>query len=260
MAGLDNPLQYKKNFGQHMGYQSQANEIELYDNQLAEVYAISGLPIEYAPVVYDVDKDVTFGEDTMRSWPKKHLLTCLIEDNKISETFTYAQFGELNHADFVITIHKNTYWKQSNNEPPRVGDIFIFPHNSGQIFEVTNAIPTTLGNHGNIFGQQNCYKLNCRELESSQMDEGIGEQIGVVDNEGNLVPGAPDDVLLEDGRVREKYNVKDVERNTDEHHDNRLVDEIANDQLITLDDETEAISQGIIKKRSQDIEDLWGGW
>ncbi len=272
MAGLDDPLKYKDSFKQHTGYEGQANEIEMYDNQMAEMMAISGLVTEYYPIVADENKDPVFGEDTLKNWPKKYLLTCLLADGTLGEELVYTNFEELNREDFIILIHKATFLRQTNGEYCKPGDVFFLPNNSEVSFEITHVEFTALGENGNIFGQQNVFKLNCREFSSTAMNTGIGETFGVVDEDGNLLPNAPADALLDDGRVRDKYSPRKPERHGDEEKDNREIDELANDQKIyqldeegeyVLDEEgnpIEIIKQGIIKTKASYIDDLWGDW
>jgi len=255
MAGIDDPLYAKSHFGQHMGYQQQSNEIELYDNATAEYFAIYGIPIDYYPVIADPNKDPVFGEDTNKSYLRKVKLTCYIDEEGFDEQLLYTGFGELNNIDFKIFIHLPTFIKQINRKPI-VGDQFYLPHNSSFVYEVSHSIHAALGRPGNIFGFKSCWVLNARQREVSSTDAGYAERYGVVDSQGNLRADAPADALVSDGsgRVADKYKVEQPVVSPNATHDNDAIKLLSDGKI---DPSTGQPEGGIVIPRDRSA---WGDW
>jgi hypothetical protein len=210
MAGLQQPLSYKQYFPQFTGEENQNSEIEMYDNMLAEVFGIYGTPIDYFHQITDIDKDRIFGEDDTKKYQTKYQFTILLKDGSIQEALAYNTFAQTNLVEFSMYIHVDTFKRLLGpNKDPLPQDLFMFPNLSKLKFEVTNVVFTTLGMEGNIFGRRSCYELTCKEATLSPSTEGRGEQYGVTDAEGNLIPNAPSDSILDDGsnRIADKYQV-----------------------------------------------------
>jgi hypothetical protein len=210
MSGLQHPLSYKQFFPQFTGEINQSSEIEYLDNMIAEYFGIYGIPIDYFHQTTDPNKDRIFGEDDTKKFQDKRQLTTILKDGSVEESLLFNGFGQLNTIDFSMYLHINT-WKRliGSERDPLPGDLFMFPNNSKLKFEVTNVVLTTLGTKGNVFGRRTCYDLTCKEAELSPATEGRGEQYGVVDADGNLVPNAPSDAIVNDGsgRIADKYQV-----------------------------------------------------
>lgn len=210
MSGLQHPLEYKDYFPQHTGEINQGSEIEYLDNMIAEYFGIYGVPIDYYHQITDPNKDRIFGEDDTKKFQQKYQLTAILKDGSVEESLLFNGFGQLNTVDFSMFIHIDTFKRLlGKDHDPLPGDIFMFPNNSKLKFEITNVVFTTLGTQGNVFGRKTCYDLTCKEAELSPATQGRGEQYGVTDAEGQLVPNAPADAILADGtnRVADKYQV-----------------------------------------------------
>jgi hypothetical protein len=210
MSGLQHPLEYKDYFPQFTGEVNQGSEIEYLDNMIAEYFGIYGIPIDYYHQITNPDKDRIFGEDDTKKYQQKYQLTCILKDGTVEESLLFNGFGQLNTIDFSMYIHIDTFKRLlGKGHDPLPGDLFMFPNNSKLKFEITNVVFTTLGTQGNVFGRKTCYDLTCKEAELSPATEGRGEQYGVTDSQGNLVPNAPADAILGDGtnRIADKYQV-----------------------------------------------------
>lgn len=288
MSGLDHPLSYKRYFPNHTGRPGLENEIEMYDTMVAEIFGIQGVPIDYYPSVVDIDADRIFGEDANRKYKRKHQMTAILKDGMVEETLLINGFGQLNVVEFGMYLHINTFKSVLGlDRDPKPSDFFTFPTNTNLLFEVMHVGFTTLGADGNVFGHRTCYELICREAETSVMDEGFGEQYGVVQpyiikpnkvgciiqiigdqdrledllvlecHVGKtvfiLADNAPDDAILPDGRVSDKYRMPRV---TDAHKgDNDAIQKAADDPSnpdYNVDRRGEVIVQ---RDRS-----LWGDW
>jgi hypothetical protein len=202
MAGLNNPLSKKKYFKQFTGPWNQYNETQMYDNAMAEYFAIAGIPIDFYPVDVNYNKDRIFGEDTTKRFMYKRQLTCIVKDGAFEENLVYNGFGEITQVEFQIYIHLPTFRKLVSRDA-LPGDNFYLPQVSNLGYEIVHVDWMTLGLEGNIFGQKNCYILTCKNREFS------GEQYGVLDKNGNLIAGAPADAYVPDGsgRIKDKYMV-----------------------------------------------------
>lgn len=202
MAGLNNPLSKKKYFKQFTGPWNQYNETQMYDNAMAEYFAITGIPIDFYPVDVNYNKDRIFGEDTTKRYMYKRQLTCIVKDGAFEENLVYNGFGEITQVEFQIYIHLPTFRKLVARDA-LPSDNFYLPNVSNLGYEVIHVDWMTLGLEGNIFGQKNCYILTCKNREFS------GEQYGILDQNGQLIAGAPADAYVPDGsgRIKDKYNV-----------------------------------------------------
>jgi len=210
MAGINQPRKKKQWFRQYSGPWEQRNEIEMYDNAIAEYMAIYGLPIDYFPVEANPNRDRIFGEDAAKRYLRKHELTALVKDGGFEENLIYGGFGELNQVEFQIYIHIPTFRKMINRDP-LPSDQFYLPHSSTIAYEVIHVDWMTLGLEGNVFGYKSVYLLTCKHREvSHDALNNVGSQFGVVDGEGDLMANAPADSFVDDGsgRVRNKYQVR----------------------------------------------------
>jgi len=210
MSGLQHPLEYKEFFPQHTGEVNQGSEIEYLDNMIAEYFGIYGIPIDYYHQLTDPNKDRIFGEDDTKKYENKFQLTAILKDGTVEESLLFNGFGQLNTVDFSMYMHIDTFKRLlGKNHDQLPGDLFMFPTNSKLKFEITNVVFTTLGTQGNVFGRRTCYDLTCKEAELSPATTGRGEQYGVTDAEGNLIPNAPADAIIPDGsgRIADKYQV-----------------------------------------------------
>jgi hypothetical protein len=244
MSGLQHPLSYKEYFPQFTGELQQGSEIEYLDNMIAEYFGIYGLPIDYFHQITNPNKDRIFGEDDTKKFQQKHQLTAILKDGTVEEAILFNAFAQLNSIDFSMYMHIDTFKKLlGKDRDPLPGDLFMFPQNSKLKFEVTNVVFTTLGTQGNVFGRRTCYDLTCKEAELSPATEGRGEQYGITDAEGHLVPNPPPDSILTDGtnRIADKYQVPKSTINKGD-----------NEQVQTKADRVTA--------RKGDSTDLWGGW
>jgi hypothetical protein len=234
MSGLQHPLSYKEYFPQFTGEMNQGNEIDYLDDMIAEYFAIYGLPIDYFHQITNPNNDRIFGEDDAKKFQDKRQLTCLLKDGAVEEAIIFNGFGQLNSVNFSMYIHINT-WRRlvGLNRDPLPGDLFMFPKNSKLKFEVANVVFTTLGTQGNVFGHRSCYDLTCKEATLSPATQGTGEQYGVTDAQGNLLPNAPADAIINDGsgRIADKYNVPAPATNT-QLGDNAAIEQAANDVAI----------------------------
>lgn len=247
MSGLNHPLEYKRWFPQHMGDLEQGSEINYFDDMVAEYFGIYGLKTDYFHQITDVNKDAIFGEDDTKKYIRKYEFTSIIKNfGAVEETLLFTKFGQMNSIDFSIYIHVDTFKRLvGKDKDPLPGDLFTFPYNTKLKYEVQHIMFTSLGMEGNIFGHRSCYELVCKESQMSPVQEGVGEQYGVVDAQGNLIPGAPPDAILNDGsgRVADKYKVPTANPNASKG-DNANV-QIEADRVVI--------------KRT-DTTDLWGGW
>lgn len=248
MTGLNHPLEYKKFFPQHTGFLEQGSEIDYFDSMVAEYFGIYGMPMDYFHQVTDITKDVIFGEDDTKQYLRKYQLTSIIKNpGAVEESQLFTSFGAMNSIDFSIYLHVDTFKKAVGpKHDPLPGDLFTFPFNTKLKYQVQNVMFTTLGMEGNIFGHRSCYELTCKEAEMSPVQVGVGEQYGVVDAEGNLLPDAPADAIVPDGsgRIADKYQVFPPNPDASKG-DNAQVD----------------IEAGrVVYPDRQDKNDLWGDW
>jgi len=256
MAGLNNPLDKKKYFTQFMGPWAQYNEIEMYDNAMAEIFAISGIQINFFPVDVNYNKDRIFGEDTNKRYTYKRELTCIVKDGAFEENQVYNGFGDLTQVEFQIYIHLPTFRKMVARDP-LPSDNFYLPNVSNIGYEIIHVDWTSLGLEGNIFGQKNCYLLTCKNREVS------GEQYGLLDKNGNLIPGAPADAYVNDGsgRIADKYNVP--QPNTLVSSNSSDFDQVADNNAVL--DVTEGPINPITGVREGGVtittnREYWGSW
>jgi hypothetical protein len=247
MAGLNHPLEYKKYFPQHMGHLEQGSEIDYFDDMVAEYFGIYGLATDYFHQTTDVSKDVTFGEDDTKKYVRKYQLPAIIKNfGAVEETLLFSKFGQVNSIDFSIFLHVDTFRRAvGKDKDPLPGDLFTFPFNTNLKYEVQHVMFTSLGMEGNIFGHRSCYELVCKEAQMSPVQEGLGEQYGVVDAQGNLVSDAPADALVSDGsgRIADKYQVPTA--NSDASKGDNAQVKIEADRVVFPRENTN---------------DLWGGW
>jgi hypothetical protein len=248
MSGLQHPLEYKQYFPQHTGWVEQGSEINYFDDMVAEYMGIYGIPVDYFHQTTNVNNDAIFGEDDQKKYVRKYQLTCIIKNNGlVTEGLLFNSFAQLNNIDFAIYLHVDTFRRQVGPKTdPLPGDIFTFPYNTRLKFNVQNVLYTTLGMEGNIFGHRSCYELTCKEAEMSPVQEGLGEQYGVVDAQGNLVPNAPSDAILNDGsgRIADKYNVP-----------------TANPNASKGDNINIGVEAGrVVFPITPDTNELWSGW
>lgn len=247
MSGEAFPLSYKKYFPQHMGHLAQGSEVNYFDDLVCEYISIYGLATDYFHQTTDVSKNVTFGEDDQKKYVRKYQLTAIIKNfGAVEETLLFSKFGQLNTIDFSMFLHVDTFKRAvGKNKDPLPGDIFTFPHNTKLKYEVQHVMFTSLGMEGNIFGHRSCYELVCKEAQLSPTQEGLGEQYGVVDAQGNLVSDAPADALVSDGsgRIADKYQVPTA---------NPAASKGDNAQVKIEADR-------VVFPRATD-NDLWGGW
>jgi hypothetical protein len=214
---------------------------------VAEYFGIYGLKTDYYHQTVDVNKDAIFGEDDAKKFVRKYEFTSIIKNfGAVEETLLFTKFGQMNSIDFSIYIHVDTFKRMvGKDKDPLPGDLFTYPYNTKLKYEVQHVMFTSLGMEGNIFGHRSCYELVCKEAQMSPVQEGLGEQYGVVDAQGNLVSDAPTDAILDDGsgRIADKYQVPTADPNGNKG-DNQNV-------------ETEA--GRVVFPRTSD-NDLWGGW
>jgi hypothetical protein len=262
MAGTNNPLGKKSWFTQFTGYENNKGAIDMYDSLIAQHFAIFGLPLDYVSAEVDENKDRIFGEDTTKKYIQKHKLTSILKEGQIEETLLFNGYGQLNTVEFSMYIHINT-WKLvvGADNDPKPGDHFFFPHgNSNLGFEVMHVGFSTIGLENNILGQRTTYEIVARERYVSDADEGIGEQYGliqtvfipeswvgdtitIVDETNTLqqivvtedmvgtgvtimVNDAPDDAILPDGRIADKYIVEGANPRTNKG-DDEYIEEFA---------------------------------
>lgn len=261
MAGLQDPLAYKDFWHQFNGYFENEDEIEFWDDQIAEWFAIYGVPLKYFPVVVDANKDRVFGEDTTKTYTTVKHLTGWVEGGAYDENLIYNPFGQINQVDFVMYVHRNTFVKVIGRKP-LTGDQFTFFQDvTTMTFEVNHLDETTLGQEGNFFGHRGCYVLTCKEREISQALIGEGETHGVTDPQGNLLPNIPEDALVGDGsgRIREKYKVPGVQNIEGTiRGDNDYVQNVADG----VDEDGEDFlpkGKGIVCRSGEEKAD-WGDW
>ena len=262
MAGSSNPLGKKGYFPQFTGYNNNQHTIEMYDKLIMQQFEIFGIPCDYVSAEVDENKDRIFGEDTTKKYIQKHKLTAILKEGQVEETLLFNSFGQLNTVEFSMYLHIGTFSKiLGNEEAPKPGDHFFFPHgNSNLGFEVMHVGFSTLGLEGNFLGHRTLYEIVARERYVSEADEGLGEQYGViqdiiipadwvgdmitiVNDQGALelvtvtedmvgtevtimVNDAPDDAILPDGRIADKYLVKGNEKRANKG-DNKFVTQVA---------------------------------
>jgi hypothetical protein len=257
MVGFNNPLSKKKYFKQFTGPWNQYNEVQMYDNAMAEYFAIAGIPIDFFPVDVNHNRDRIFGEDVNKRYIYKRQLTCIVKDGAFEENLVYNGFGEITQVEFQIYLHLPTFRKLVSRDP-LPGDNFYLPQVSNLGYEVIHVDWMTLGLEGNIFGQKNVYILTCKNREFSH------EQYGVLDHNGNLIPGAPADAYVDDGsgRIKDKYTVPrpktlaggDGPNDFEQFADNKAIRDITEG---TKDPITGLRSGGIIIQRDRAY---WGEW
>ena len=243
MAGSNNPLGKKGYFPQFTGYANNQQTIEMYDRMMQQQFEIFGIPCDYVSSVVDENKDRIFGEDTTKKYIQKHKLTAILKEGQVEETLLFNAFGQLNTVEFSMYLHIGTFKNiLGSGLDPKPGDHFFFPHgNSNLGFEVMHVGFSTLGLEGNILGHRTLYEIVARERYVSEADEGLGEQYGVIQtviipqdwvgdmisivNDDDsielitvtasdvgtevtiMVNDAPDDAILPDGRIADKYTV-----------------------------------------------------
>lgn len=247
MAGSDNPLGKKKYWNQFNGPFETNNEKEFYDSQASEYFEIYGVPIWFYPAVINENKDRIFGEDTSKKYFKKRHLTGIIVGGQLEENLFYNGFGQINQVDFQIYFHRHTFLKHIGRVP-LPSDHFYMPNASSLVYEVNHIDWTTLGQEGNFFGHQSGFLLTCKEREVSE------EQYGILDANGELLPEFDASVLLPDGRVPEKYNVRGQVLTLDTAKDNDAITDITEGEF---NEETGQREGGIAIKHNR-IE--WGDW
>lgn len=259
MAGLNQPRKKKQHFRQYSGPWEQRNEIEMFDNAIAEYFAIYGLPIDYFPVEANYNKDRIFGEDTTKRYLRKHELTALVKDGGFEENLVYGGFGELNQVEFQIYIHIPTFRKMVNRDP-LPSDQFFLPHSSTIAYEIIHVDWMTLGLEGNVFGYKTTYLLTCKQREVSyDALNNVGGQFGVLDGEGELMGNAPADAIIPDGsnRVRNKYTVRKPvlpDGGPEDYGDNAAIRDITEG---IVNPETGERENGFIIQRDRSY---WGEW
>ena len=235
MSGLNHPLEYKDYFPQFMGETAQGSEIEYLDNMIAEYFGIYGIPIDYFHQITNPNKDRIFGEDDTKKYQNKYQLTAILKDGTVEESLLFNGFGQLNTVDFSMYMHIDTFKRLiGKDKDPLPGDLFMFPNNSKLKFEITNVVFTTLGTQGNVFGRRTCYDLTCKEAELSPATTGRGEQYGVTDAEGQLVPNAPADSIIDDGsgRIADKYQVPKANPNGQKGDNEQIIKEASRTTIV----------------------------
>ena len=257
MAGRNNPLDRKKYFKQYTGPWKQYNEIQMYDNAMAEYFAIAGIPIDYFPVDVNYNKDRIFGEDTAKRYIYKRQLTCIVKDGAFEENLIYNGFGELTQVEFQIFIHLPTFRKLVSRDP-LPSDNFFLPNASNIGYEIIHVDWMTLGLEGNIFGQKNVYVLTCKNREVS------GEQYGLLNQNNELISGAPADAYVEDGsgRIKDKYTIpkpktltgSDGPNDFEQFADNKAIRDITEGKKDPI---TGLRTGGIVLQRDRAY---WGDW
>lgn len=247
MAGSDNPLRKKKYWNQFNGPLETSNEKEYFDSLCSEYFEIYGIPVYYYPSIVNENKDRIFGEDTSKEYFRKHHLTGIIVGGQLEENLFYNGFGQINQVDFQIYFHRHTFLKHIQRVP-LPSDQFFLPNSSALVYEVNHVDWTTLGQEGNFFGHQSGLLLTCKEREVS------GEQYGITDDNGNLLEGIDPSVLLPDGRVPEKYNVKKQLTTLDTAKDNDYIKDVTDGEV---NPDTGERDGGITIKHSRTE---WGDW
>jgi hypothetical protein len=250
MSGLNHPLEYKKYFPQHMGFLEQGSEVNYFDDMVAEYFGIYGLPTDYFHQIVDIKKDAIFGEDDTKKYVRKYQLTSILKDlGAVQETSLLTRFGYGNSVDFTVYIHVGTFKRLvGKDKDPLPGDIFTFPNGNTKLkYNVQHVMYTTLGMDGNIFGHRSCYELTCKEAELSPVQFGLGEQYGVIDAQGNLLPDAPADALVSDGsgRIADKYQVPTADPNANK----------GDNAQITIE-----AGRVVFPRDEEDNNDLFSGW
>ena len=262
MAGLNNPLEYKDFWHQFNGQFENQDEQGFWDDQLSEWFGIYGIPMKYAAADIKIeDVDRVFGEITNTRFPSVVDLTGIIEGASIDENIMYNGFGQLNNVEFVMYVHQLTFLKHVGRKPYPKDQFQLKNDVSTQTFEVIHTDESTIGTEANFFGHRGTYVLSCREREVSQSTVGQGEDYGVTDQQGNLLPNAPPDALVGDGsgRVREKYNVSGV-NNVDGsvRGDNEFINEVVTGKDKDGNDAMPD-GKGIVYRQGTENPD-WGDW
>ena len=262
MAGLNDPWEYKDFWHQYDGQYDNEEEIQFWDDQAAEYFAIYGMKVKYYPIEVDLDEaDIIFGEQTTRSYGTVKHITGILEGLQMEENLFYNTFGQLNQVEFNMFVHRPTFF-QVIGRKPQPGDQFTFVDDiTTMVFEVNHLNESTIGTEGNFFGHRSSYILTAREREISQSVAGGGENYGPTDLQGNLLPDAPEDALVGDGsgRIREKYAVPGMQNIEGSiRGDNDAIQEIA-DGVDEDGEDTMPGGQGIISRSGEDKPD-WGDW
>lgn len=297
MAGVDNPLGKKEWFPQHMGYGANGPAIEMYDDLIAQMFQIYGIPCDYVYADVDPDKDRIFGEDTTKSYIQKHKLTAILKEGQVEETLLFNSFGNLNTVEFSMYLHINTFKRVlGQDKDPKPGDHFFFPYGNSLLgFEVRHVGFSTLGTEGNVLGYRTLYEIVARERDVSEADQGVGETYGVIqrvvvpsswlgDNINIMIDGiytdvivtsdlvgqevtmlvndAPADAILPDGRIADKYQVRG--RTANSHlGDNAFNRSVVNEEDGILEDGAEdgesndVFNDGNVVQRDRSY---WGNW
>lgn len=247
MPGSDNPLGKKKYWNQFNGPLETNNEKMFFDAQASEYFEIYGIPVYYYPTIVNENKDRIFGEDTSKKYLRKHHLTGIIVGGQLEENLYYNGFGQINQVDFQIYFHRHTFLKHIGRVP-LPSDHFFLPNSSSLVYEVNHVDWTTLGQEGNFFGHQSGLLLTCKERIVS------GEQYGILDGQGNLLPEIDESVLLPDGRIPEKHNVRGPVLTLETAKDNEAIRDVTDG---ILNEETGEREGGITIKHNRTE---WGDW
>jgi len=263
MPANPDPMSAKDFWSQYNGNVENGAELDFYDNLASEMFAIYGVPVEYYPVEADPERDRIFGEDTQKKFQRKVMLTGLIEGSSVQENVIFNQYGMMNKVEFILHLHYATAIEQIGRKP-LIADQFTFANGlTTQVFEVTHLTETTLGVQGNIFGRRTAYTLTCREREISPAEIGDGERYGYVDSEGNILPGAPSDLMDENGNIREKYKVPGLTSANKKgayHGDNEAIQETA-DGVDADGNPITTSGKGTVSRSGKSTGNLdWGGW
>lgn len=196
MAGLDDPLKYKKYWNQYGGDYNNSREIEMMDNLQAEYAGIYGIPIEYYPISVDAyaeGMDPIYGENSTPVWDRKYQLTGIIDEYS-QEMLQWQAAGQMNVDEVTMYIHRSTYdkligirsAKAPSTDPTRRGaygpvpkDMLRTPYN-GHIYEVVTGGLHFLETNAQHFGHKFWYKVTLKSREVSDAQIGKGEQYGAL--------------------------------------------------------------------------------
>jgi hypothetical protein len=258
-----NNLDQKNFWDQYKGAMANASEFGFYDDIATEIFNIYGIPTEWYPVEVDVanPQNRVFGEDPNKKYPRKVMVTAIIEGGSIQENVLFNQYGMLNKVEFTMHLHQQSF-RDTVGRKPLPSDQFTFVKDlTTQVFEVMHVTESTLGVQGNIFGHRTTYTVIAKEREISPAEIGDGERYGHTDSEGNVLPNAPADLENVDGEIKEKYKVPGLTKDNRDgayHGDNEAVQEIADG----VDEHGNPVmpgGRGIISRSGKDKPD-WGSW